>query len=274
MTISPYGAREMKNKSILIIVFSIFCILGFWSELMSDAGNLQDWDKKDIEKYLKTAEIVSLKIDPQGGRTEAWIISLDDGKAASRGLFKHVDSARPTPIADSYRYEISAYELDKLLDFNRIPPVVEREIEGTNGSLQLYIEGCKPLSYQMQRNIQPPDPAGFQDALAEINVFENLSYCKHDLNDVLIHTNTWKACRVDFSQAFSPTPKLIPDQSIERCSRKLYENLVYLSEEVLQDKLKHWLNSEEISALLERKKIIIDTIKRRVEEWGEEAVLF
>ena len=264
----------MKNKITLVIVFIIFGISCFWSELMSGDEALLGWEKKEIENFLRTAEILSTEIAPQRGRTEAWMINLFDGKTACRGYFKHVDSARPTPIADSYKYEIAAYELDKLLEIDRVPPVVEREIEGINGSLQLYLEGCRPLSIQKRMNIEPPNSEYLQNSLDEINIFENLTYCEHDLSDVLIHMDSWKVCRVDFSQAFSPAIQLIPEQTIKRCSKKLYNNLLHLTDSIIQDKLKHWLNPDEISAVLERRKIILDTITQLVKERGEESVLF
>jgi len=59
-----------------------------------------------------------------------------------------------------------------------------------------------------------------------------------------------------------------------RCSKKLYQNLLKLDDKVLKAKLKHYLNEEEITALLKRKQIIIEEIKQLIDEKGEESVLF
>ena len=84
----------------------------------------------------------------------------------------------------------------------------------------------------------------------------------------------WKVCCIDFSEAFAPRSELIPDCPITRCSRKLYQNLMKLDDNEVKAKLKPYLNDEEIKALLQRKKAIINRIKQLIQEKGEEAVLF
>jgi len=152
---------------------------------------------------------------------------------------------------------------------------VEREIQGLKGSLQLLIEGCINESVRKRRNIEPPEPKSFQNALEEINVFVNLVYNERiDTDDILIHREDWKVWRVDFSEAFSPSPELIPGCEITRCSKKLYQNLLKLDNVVVKAKLKPYLNDQEIEALLTRKNIIVEHIKQLIKEKGEKSVLF
>lgn len=265
----------MKNKRIPTIMFFICFIFGNWCSCISQIANQQNLNQKDLENYSRTAKIVSIKVDQEGGRTEAWEIILDDGKIERRGIFKYINRFRPTLLPDSYKYEIAAYELDKLLDLNIVPPVVEREIKGIKGSLQLLIEGCITESDRKRRNIAPPEPEGFQNALEVINIFENLTYNERkDTDDILIHKEDWKVWRVDFSEAFSPSPELIPGCEITRYSKKLYQNLLKLDSDVVKAKLKPYLNDEEIRALLKRKNIIVEKIKQLIEEKGEDSVLF
>ena len=116
----------------------------------------------------------------------------------------------------------------------------------------------------------------------ELKVFENLIYssalCEEggdDLKDLLIaYQKDWKVWRVDLSQAFAPIPELIQYCEFTRCSKKLFQNLLKLDDKVVKAKLKNYLNDEEMSALLERKKLIIERIKQLIKEKGEEAVLF
>ncbi|MFQ6081834.1 MAG: hypothetical protein ACE5WD_00560 [Candidatus Aminicenantia bacterium] len=265
----------MKNKRALTIMFFICFIFGNWCNCKSQMANQKDLKQKDLENYLRTAKIVSVEIDPRGGRMAAWVIKLDDGKIARRGYFKYINRRRPSFLPDSYKYEIAAYELDKLLDLNRVPPVVEREIKGIKGSLQLFIGGCITENDRKRRNIEPPDPKGFENTLEDINIFENLTYNERiDTDDILIHKEDWKVWRVDFSGAFSPFSELIPGCEITRCSKKLYQNFLKLDSKIVRAKLKPYLNDEEIEALLERKNIIIEKIQQLIEEKGEESVLF
>jgi hypothetical protein len=234
-----------------------------------------DETREEVEYYLKNAPVIEAKKEAVPGRTAPWKINLDDGKISRRAIFKVVDETRPKALPESYQYELAAYALDKLLDLRRIPPTMERKIDGVMGSLQIRIEDCFGLDEQREGDIEPPDPQAFSNALDEINVFENLAYSKRtELDDILIHEVSWDIFRVDFSDAFEISPELIPDQEITRCSKKLFKNLRDLSDEVMRARLEVYLNDEEMSALLNRKALIIDLIKKKIQELGEEAVLF
>jgi len=254
------------DKALSIIIFTCF-FSGAWFLSKSHAVTQENVKQKELENYLRTAKIVSKR--RTGGRGENWVISLDDGKTARHGFFKLLDETRSvSPIGDSYKYGIAAYELDKLLDLNLVPPVVEREIEGRKGSLQIFIEGSLNEMVRRMRSIKPPEPVKFKKILEDLSVFENLtyspSYCgERELDDILImHREDWKIWRVDLSEAFAPSPELIPGCEITGCSKKLCQNLIKLEDKVIKAKLKHYLNDEEISMLLKRKKLIIEKIKK------------
>jgi len=267
----------INKKALAIIIFTCF-FSGTWFQSKSQAVTQENVKQKELENYLRTAKIVSKRRTV--GRGENWVISLDDGKIARQGFFKLINRSRPTLIADSYKYGIAAYELDKLLDLNFVPTVVEREIEGRKGSLQIFIRGALLESERRIKNIEPPDPEKFKNTLEDLSVFENLTYSpsfcgERELYDILIEDKKdWKIWRVDFSEAFDLSPELIPGCEITRCSKKLYQRLIKLEEKVIKATLKHYLNDEEMSMLLKRKRLIIEKIKKLIAEKGEESVLF
>jgi hypothetical protein len=235
----------------------------------------EDESREDMEYYLANAAVIGYHREAVPGRTAADNVDLDDGETRRRAMFKTVDTRRPTQIPDSYKYELAAYALDKLLGFEKIPPMMEREIESTKGSLQIFVQNCFGLDKQQRENLTPPDSQAFVNALEEINVFENLVYNeRNELDDILIQKESWKIFRVDFSEAFLPIPDLIPEQKITRCSKTLFQNLQKLSDEVIKARLKNYLNDDEMSALFRRKALIIKTLKKLIEEKGKRAVLF
>ncbi len=269
----------MKNKIALATMFFLCFFFGYWCFSFSQTTSEIGMKQKEIEDYLIKAQFCPGK-QRVGRRTEAWLLCLTDGKVERRGFFRVTNRTRPHSLPDSYKYDLAAYELNKLLDLNIVPPTVEREVEGRKGSLSLLIEKAITEEARRNNNIEPPDSKSFKDSLEELTVFENLtysdSYCAEgDLPDILImRKEDWKIWRVDFSEAFAPFPELIPECRITRCSKKLYQNLQNLDDETIKTKLSLYLNDEEIGALLERKKIIIEKIKKLIEEKGEEAVLF
>jgi hypothetical protein len=230
---------------------------------------------KDLEKILREGRIGKIEKGILGGRTGPWLVTLDKGPVRQRAVFRHVDRQRPHPTPDSYKYDIAAYELTKLLGLELVPPVVEREVEGRPGSLQVYLENCIREKDRKRKKLEPPDPLAFSNAVAEVNVFENLTYDEcQDADDLYIHTDNWRVCRVDFSEAFAPLNEFLPGCEITVCSRKLYEGLVKLDEQTVRSTLSRFLSEEEIGALLARKDLIIAKIRALIAEKGEQAVLF
>ena len=268
----------MSNKKGFALILCLIFIFGSLpactpQENKKEQENPMD---KEIETYLKTAKVVSKEISPEGGRTAPWKVILDDGKVRRKGHFKYIDRTRPSTLPDSYKYDIAAYELSKLLGLDIIVPVVGREIEGLKGSLQLFIEDCLTETDRKRQSFEPPDPEQHQKALEEISVFENLVSDEEcfDSDDTLIELKDWKVWRVDFSMAFFPVDELLPGCKISCCSKKFYQNLQKLDHKAVKAALKPYLNKQEINGLLKRKKIILDQIKALIEEKGEESVLF
>ncbi|MDH7513423.1 MAG: hypothetical protein QHH14_10815 [Clostridiales bacterium] len=247
--------------------------LGVWLGFGLADEELNEQQKQEI--FLRQARVVEVDRNEVGGRTAPWIITLDDGEKRQRAIFKHVDSRRPQPTPDSYKYELAAYELAKLLGIGIVPPVVEREVSGRKGSLQVFLENFLKEKDRQRKKIEPPDPKSFADALEEVKVLENLVYdvCL-DADDIWIHKDNWTVCRVDFSEAFDTSAELLQGCEISRCSRKLYQGLLQLKDGAAAARLAPYLNKNEIKALLQRKNLIIEKIRKLIEEKGEEAVLF
>jgi len=269
-----------KIKNILtgfLSIFLIFSILFFCKSLTASQENVK---QKELEKYLKKAKIGPDKRQV-GRRTEAYLVNLDDGKMKRGGFLRLTDFSRPHRSPDSYKYGIAAYKLDKLLDLNLVPPTVEIKYEGRKCSIQITVEEFIMEGDRKIKKMEPPDPESFYNTMEDLNVFDNLTYsyslCKHKggLDDILIeHKKDWKIWRIDLGEAFAPYTELISECEITRCSKKLYQNLLNLKDKVIKNKVKKYLNKDEIDALLKRKKIIIKKIKKLIAEKGEESVLF
>lgn len=266
----------MKMNKYLFLIFFLSLSLSNLCLLKSQIADQEGINFKEMENYLKTAKIIFVDKEDLPGRTAPWKIKLSDGKTERKGIFKHLNRPRPHMLPDSYKYDIAAYELNKLLDIQIVPPVVEREIEGIEGSLQLFLVDCIKENERRRRKIEPPHPERFQNEMDEIKVFDNLARNEECLyaDDLFIHVKNWKVCRVDYSIAFPPIVELISDCSITRCSRKLYKNLLELDNELVKTKLQSYLNDQELEALIKRKDLIIEIIQQLIKEKGEDAVLF
>jgi len=264
----------MKIKFVYIIItfISVGFLFGGSKKPFSEQENLF---QKEVEDYLKKAEIIQVEKDAIPGRTALWKVTLDNGEVSRKGYFKYIDRSRPKIPPDSFKYELAAYELSKLLGLEIIPPIVEREIEGIKGSLQIGIKDFITESYRKRSGDIPPDVKEFKRTIETIRIFENLVYDEcNDEDDIFIQKENWKVWRVDFTEAFFPSPELILNCEFTCLSRKLYENLQNLSDELIKTRLFPYLNKKEIKTLLERKDIILKKVEKLIKEQGKEVVLW
>jgi len=229
---------------------------------------------EEIEKFLSQAT-PQVVVPGAAGRTDPWRVRLESGGITRWAQFKYINRPRPEPIPDSYRYELAAYELNKYLGLSFVPPAVERTINDTSGSLQAFLENVIREADIKRENYLPPDPEAFDQAMADLKVFENLvnDSCDNE-KDTLIQKDSGKIYRVDFSEAFAPATGTIPGCEILRCSRRLYQKLGEWNQDKVNSLVIPYLNEEEIRALHARQNSILQMIKKQIEERGENAVLF
>ena len=84
---------------------------------------------QEFEEYIRTAPIVKVENIPIG------VTRPRHGFFAPGGLvggvaIKALRPSRETGYFESYQSEIAAYEIDKLLGLDMVPPTVERQYEG------------------------------------------------------------------------------------------------------------------------------------------------
>ena len=65
------------------------------------------------------------------------------GGLAASAAVKHLPMGQRAGFWEAYKSEIAAYQLDRLLGLDMVPPTVERRVGGDLASVQLWVEGCK-----------------------------------------------------------------------------------------------------------------------------------
>jgi len=228
----------------------------------------------EVEKFLRES-MPQVVVPGSAGRTDPWKVRLGANGITRWAQFKYINRPRPDPIPDSFNYEIAAYELDKYLGLDLVPPAVRKTIKETVGSLQIFVEKAIREADLKRDNLMLGDPEVFEWQMADLKVFENLVYDKcGNEKDTLIQKETGKVYRVDFSEAFAPENRTIPGCEILRCSRRLYQRLLEWDQETITIFLSTYLNEEEIRALHARRDAIVRMIQEQIESRGESAVLF
>jgi hypothetical protein len=242
----------------------------------------QAFQGSTIEEFLAQAKIIALK-DIGEGVTFPQKATLELDGVRHYGVFKTIDDYAKVKqldrgveleFQDSWKNEIAAYELDKMLGLGMVPATVERTYNGTKGSLQFFVDSKMSEAERVKNKMQPPARFDWEEQIARIRMFDNLIYnTDRHMNNLLI-TADWKIRLIDHSRTFRPFDQLKDAKQLTRFSRSLLEKMAELNEPVLQEHLGKYLTSYQIHGLLKRRDAIMELSKKLIAEKGAGAVLY
>jgi hypothetical protein len=255
---------------------------------LDPSGNpLPPQSHAEITDFLRNASVLSAKDIPEGITKPREVLLELDGVQA-RAAFRYVskksarermaDGSIEMHFRDDFRNEVAAYELSRLLGMNVVPPAVLREVEGTPGSIQLWIEGATTLKKFNKENPGKSDPTArsryLKRQVRDMNIFDNLIR-NIDRNQGNImwdaDMNLWL---IDHTRSFSGDDTLPFPDDVVKCSRRLWSALQKLDPKQVKSTLSSYLGGIEIKALLRRHKKLVELLEDKIQVEGEEAVLF
>lgn len=208
----------------------------------------------DVEEFLRTAQVVWKEEVGSGSANPVQIGLADDGRRA-KAVFKAIDE-------DGRRYvhEVAAYKLDRLLGLGLVPTTVVRSIDGTVGSVQLWVENAINENARLARNMEPDDPTVFSSNLDTAKVFDLVIFnIDRNSSNVLITPADWQIHLIDNERAFaakSPAAAHLKDAR-SRLDRSLEQRLATLDRDAVRAELEGLLNEDEIAALLARVDLLL-----------------
>jgi hypothetical protein len=183
------------------------------------------------------------------------------GGLAESAAWKILPPGRPNGYWESYKSEIAAYELDKLLGMDMVPPTVEKRVDGEPGAAILWVKPVR--GWKEVENL--PKPEKWNRQAVRMKMFDNL-ICNIDRNaGNLIVDPDWNLYLIDHSRAFI-TDKKLPFTMV-RIDQELWERMLALDEPGLTTALGSWLDRGSIRAMLRRRdamKVIIDGMVKKL----------
>ena len=242
---------------------------------------------EEIEEQLRTADVVSVSKIPVGvSRPKKVLLTADSHHF--NAIFKFIDETKknvrdPTTTGrgklylewrDSYVYDVAAYQVDRLMGLDRVPPIVLRTIKGNRGSLQIWLEGTIPENVRREEAIDPPEIARFNQQRSTMNIFDNLVANRDsNLGNTLIDGN-WRLWFIDCSRCFGSSKDLLYPDAVTHCDRRVWDSLRDFDRASVEPDLSPYLSRLEIDVLFKRRNKLVDLLQARIDEWGEELVLF
>ena len=244
-------------------------------EVRELAMQLSQMSDADLEEFMRTAEVVSVK-DIGTGITKPKRVRQSANGMTNDSVFKYEDShpgiesreryiPRRNDDADRYVYDVAAYKIDRMIDLQMVPTATLAQVEGQDGALSDWVENA----------------INERDRVASDMPFN--SFCKqHEqyrlryIFDILIHNDDRNLTNIlwtkddymlrfiDHSLAFrakDDRPKQYR-KVILQVSDLLRGKLEALDEEMLTAELSEYLHPKQIQAILERRDLILKQAKR------------
>jgi Phosphatidylinositol 3- and 4-kinase len=240
----------------------------------------------DVEQFLRKARFVAK--EPLGsGVTGSLKVTLElDGKKQF-AVLKTVDQMRPgarpnasgkieIDFQDSWKTEVAAYELDKLLGLGMVPATIQRQSPYDNkpASLQLWVEASMTEAKRREKAIIPPDPEKWSEQLANMSTFDALIYNTDRHPDNLLITDNFAVRLIDHSRSFRPNAELRNKEDLKRFSRPLLARIEQLNKSDVEKKLGDYLSLTQINGLLKRRQLLLDLVKDLEKGMGDKAVYY
>lgn len=224
----------------------------------------------EIEEYMVAAKVTRMENVPIGV-TKPQRAYLEPGGAASRFAFKPIRPGYSKGFMESYKAEIAAYKLDRMLDMHMVPPIVERKIDGQTGAAVYWVDNV--TGWSVEKPPQGPEPM-WSKQLTRMKMFD-LLIANIDRNQGnLIYDADWHLILIDHSRAFIDKKDLKGIAPLGRVDRQLWEKMQALTVEDLDRGLEKWVGDKEKRALLTRRDLMAKSIQQLIAKHGEKFVFY
>ncbi len=222
-------------------------------EVAQPAASAKTWIGRaaEIEEYLKTTPVVRTE-DLGRGVTRPKRAYFAPGGSADSMVWKQLRPGMSRGFYESYKSEIAAYEIDKLLALQMVPPKVERRLGSDVGVAVMWAAPTK--SFADLGGVPPPPPAqedSWNRQLVKAKMFQNLiGDIDPNLGNWLVDP-AWNLILIDHSRALTRSEKLV--HQMQRIEADLWTRMKALTEETLTTAVGMWIGKGEVRAILDRR---------------------
>jgi len=273
--------KQMHRRSLVLLPGALAS--GLAKVLRAQTTDIKSYTDLEKETFLRLASIVAVE-EIGHGVTKPVRATMELRGVRHAGQVQVVNKdlpdyfpqkGAPVPMKDSWRYNIAAYKIDRLLGLGMATVAVQRAYQGKAAAFSWWVDDVMFEEVdRVKKRIEPPDPEDFERQRAVSRVFDELIFnIDRNLSNLLI-TKSWRLSLIDHSRCFTPYPGIRNLENLTRCSRPLLASMKRLDSNRITAAVQKLLASAEISALLARRDKIVAHFEHAAREKGESSVLF
>lgn len=224
---------------------------------------------EEFEAFLLSAPIERQE-DVGSGVTRPRHAFFAPGGLAAGAVVKNLQPGKRDGYWESYRSEIAAYKLDRLLQLDMVPPTVERRVDKILMSAQLWVENTRTLKKLQADKDSAPDTNAWNRQVYRQRVFDDLVANIDENSGNLLIDPAWNIIKVDHSRAFAQGAKM--PFPLTKIDRDLFDRLKALDDAAIRREVGPFLEGDMLASLLSRRKEIVATFNKLAKEKGEAQV--
>jgi hypothetical protein len=223
----------------------------------------------EFEEFIRTSSIERFE-ETKVGVTRPKHAFFTAGGLAAGATVKVLPPRRQGGYFESYKAEIAAYKIDRLLQLDMVPPTVERRVGDDLASIQLWVEGTRTIKEVQRLKEHAPDPGSWNRQVYRQRIFDDLIANIDDNAGNLLIDGAWNIIKVDHSRSFA-TDKM--PFELTRIDRELYGRLQALDEAAVTREVGDLIEADAVGGLMKRRAEIVSKFQSLIAKNGEARVL-
>jgi hypothetical protein len=237
----------------------------------TDAVDARSWLGRtaEIEDYLRTAPMVRFE-DLSVGVTKPKRAYLPPGGPVESVAWKVLPPGRYGGYWESYQSEIAAYELDKLLALDMVPPTVEKVYRGERGAAVMWASNVKSFGDLGGKGGPQPPPrvaAAWARQVVRAKMFHNLANNLDPNQGNWLVDPAWNLILIDCSRCFTNGRNLAHE--LTRFDEALWKRMRALTEESLTPAIGRLMSRGELRSILQRRDRMQEILDELIRKNGE-----